>query len=369
MDGPSTEHIMIIDDTPENLQVLSALLEQQGYTVSAFPRGAMALAAAGRKPPDLVLLDINMPVMNGFEVCKAFKADTALRDIPIIFISALDDTENKVMALTSGGVDYVSKPFQTEEIYARVHTHLQLRRAHAVLRRFNEQLQEKVALQVEEINQSQLAMIFALAKLSHTRDDDTGLHLERVQHLCKLLAGTLSGMAAFADQITPEFITTIFHSSPLHDLGKVGIVDAILLKPGRLTPQEFDIMKTHTLIGASTLESVHKTYPSNVFIRMGIDIAKYHHEKWDGSGYPCGLAAGAIPLSARIMAVVDVYEALRSRRPYKDPLTHEKSVEIIQSGSNASFDPRIVEGFLAIEKSFDETYTIMIDSAHAHDVG
>ncbi|MFZ1985205.1 MAG: response regulator [Desulfatitalea sp.] len=361
MDKATQEHIMIIDDTPQNLQLLSTLLQRKGYGVSAFPLGRLALQAAEKKSPDLVLLDINMPEMNGFEVCRQFKSKEALSQIPIIFISAMDNTENKVKALKCGGVDYVTKPFQMEEIYARVNTHLQLHRAQAVLRQFNEKLQARVACQVEEITKSQLAMIFALAKLSHTRDDDTGLHLERVQHLCKILATALSQHSSFCDDIMPEFITAIFHASPLHDLGKVGIADAILLKPGKLTPEEFAIMKTHTTIGADTLSTVYKEYPNNDFLKMGIDIAKFHHEKWDGSGYPSGLSNTTIPLSARIMALVDVYEALRARRPYKEPIPHEQSVSIILDGSAKSFDPQIVEVFSGIAQDFDNTYAQISD--------
>ena len=357
-----SEHIMIVDDTPENLQVLSTMLQKKGYMISAFPRGKMALAAAERKLPDLVLLDINMPDMNGYEVCERFKSRSALKDIPVVFISALTDTEDKVRALKCGGVDYISKPFQMEEVYARVDTQLQLHNAQKVMRQFNEQLKAKVAQQIEEINSAQLAMLFALAKLSHTRDDDTGLHLERVQHLCRLLAAALSKTPAFASTITSEFITTIYHTSPLHDLGKVGIIDAILLKPGKLTADEFEIMKEHTTIGAETLASVYRQYPNNAFIKMGIEIARHHHEKWDGSGYPAGLAGESIPLSARIMALVDVYEALRARRPYKQPFSHEKSKAIIIEGSDGHFDPRIVEGFVDIETAFESFYASMVDA-------
>ncbi len=356
-----SENIMIIDDTPENLQVLSAMLQRKGYAVSAFPRGKMALAAAERKQPDLVLLDINMPEMNGYEVCDRFKSKPGLKDIPIIFISALSDTDDKVRALKGGGVDYISKPFQMEEVYARVDAQLQLHNAQKVMHQFNEQLKAKVSQQVEEINNAQLAMLFALAKLSHTRDDDTGMHLERVQHLCKLLASALSKTPTYQYAITHEFITTIFHASPLHDLGKVGIPDAILLKPARLTDDEFEIMKTHTTIGADTLASVHRQYPNNEFIKMGIEIAKYHHERWDGSGYPTGLSGESIPLSARIMALVDVYDALRARRPYKAPFPHEESKAIIIESSGRHFDPSIVDGFLGIEAQFETYCDSMMD--------
>ena len=356
------KHIMVIDDTPENLQILSALLERKGYAVSAFPRGKMALAAAVVKHPDLVLLDINMPEMDGFEVCAAFKKELSLQDIPIIFISAMTDMEDKVRALSCGGVDYITKPFQMAEVYARVDTHLQLHQAKELLKHFNDKLKMRVAAQVAEINQSQLAMIFALAKLSHTRDDDTGFHLERVQQLCELLAAALAETPQFKDAINDNFIHTIYHASPLHDLGKVGISDAILLKPGRLTPEEFEIMKTHTTIGAETLVSVHREYPHNGFITMGIDIAKYHHEKWNGKGYPTGLSGEAIPLSARIMALVDVYEALRSKRPYKDPFTHERSMEILNEENEKSFDPGIVKTVNAIQEKFKIMYDRMVDA-------
>ena len=355
------ETIMIIDDTPENLHILSALLQRNGYRPSAFPRGQMALAAAERKPPALVLLDINMPGMDGFTVCETFKATPLLSEIPIIFISALDSTEDKVKALKVGGVDYITKPFQFQEVIARVETHLDLRKAKEILKDFNKKLQEKVDEQVAEINQSQIATIFALAKLSHTRDDDTGMHLERVQHLCKLFSEHLVKITDYQHLINDEFITEIFHASPLHDLGKVGIEDSILLKPGKLTPEEFDIMQTHTSIGAATLESVFKQYPNSAFISMGIDIAKHHHEKWDGTGYPSALSGKDIPLSARIMSLVDVYDALRSQRPYKKPFSHRKSVEIIESMSGASFDPDLVSVFLSIQDDFDRTFLSLAD--------
>ncbi|MDL2321798.1 response regulator [Desulfosarcina sp. OttesenSCG-928-B08] len=358
---PDLETIMIVDDTPENLQILTAMLNRKGYGVSAFPRGKMALSAAERKLPDLVLLDINMPEMNGYEVCEAFKANEILKDIPVIFISALSDTEEKVRAFKSGGVDYITKPFQMEEVYARVDTHLQLHHARQLMTEFNKQLKLQVAEQVEEINRSQQAMIFAMAKLAHTRDDDTGYHIERTQQLCRLLASTLSATEPFDALITPEFTESIFHASPLHDLGKVGIADAILLKPGKLTPEEFAVMKTHTTIGADTLASVDAQYPNNAFIQMGIEIARYHHEKWNGSGYPVGLSGESIPLSARIMAIADVYDALRAERPYKTPFTHEKSSAILLEGRGSHFDPRLVDCFFQVEEEIKAMYRALSD--------
>ncbi|PIE65566.1 MAG: two-component system response regulator [Desulfobacterales bacterium] len=353
--------IMIIDDTPENLHVLSTLLQRSNYKTSVFPRGRMGFAAARKKPPHLVLLDINMPEMDGFEVCQAFKDDPQLKEIPIIFISALGSTEDKVKALKLGGVDYITKPFQAEEVYARVDTHLQLYHAKNVLQDFNTQLNQKVREQIEEINQAQIATIFALAKLSHTRDDDTGFHLERVQHFCKLLATEIQNQGLYPNEVDDTFINSIFHASPLHDLGKVGIEDTILLKPGKLTAEEFEIMKTHTLIGAATLESVQSRYPNSAFIKMGIEIARHHHEKWDGTGYPDKLAGGDIPLSARIMSIADVYDALRSKRPYKAPYSHEKSKKIIIENSGTLFDPQLIDVFKSINAQFAETFLSLAD--------
>ena len=348
----SSPHIMIVDDTPENLHLLSNLLRKADYRVSAFPQGGLALRAASQRPPDLILLDITMPDMDGYEVCASLKSDNNLRDIPVIFISALDDAEDKTRAFRAGGVDYITKPFMVEEVYARVQTHLLLRQSQRRLQEANLCLEQRVADQLEEINRSQLGMIFALAKLSHMRDDDTGLHLERVQDLCRILAIELAQREEFTEIITPDFIATIYHASPLHDVGKVGISDNIMLKPGPLTAEEFESMKNHTTLGAATLEFVHAEYPHNEFVKMGIDIAKYHHECWDGNGYPCGLAGKDIPLSARIMALVDVYEALRAKRPYKEPFSHQKAKQIIVEDSGSKFDPQVVEAFCAVDAEF-----------------
>ncbi|OEU50779.1 MAG: two-component system response regulator [Desulfuromonadales bacterium C00003096] len=352
----NSPHIMIVDDTPENLHLLSNLLRKADYGVSAFPHGALALRAASQRQPDLILLDITMPGLDGYEVCAQLKADQTLRDIPVIFISALDDTIDKTKAFRAGGVDYITKPFHVEEVYARVNTHLQLRRSQQQLEAANVSLEQQVAEQLKEINRSQRAMIFALAKLSHMRDDDTGLHLERVQDLCRALAEKLAADSEYAEMVTADFIETIYQASPLHDVGKVGINDKIMLKPGKLTIEEFEIMKTHASLGAATLEFVYAKYPHNDFVRMGIDIAKYHHERWDGTGYPCGLAGEEIPLSARIMALVDVYEALRAKRPYKEPFSHQKAKKIIVDGCGSYFDPQVVNAFCTIDSEFDKIH-------------
>ena len=345
---------MVVDDTPANLKLLQEMLQAKGYRVLAFPGGKIALSAAAKSPPDLILLDINMPEMDGFEVCRRLKADKALKEIPVIFLSALTDTTDKVKAFSVGGVDYVSKPFHFEEVNARVEIHMRLHKLQVELEKHNDHLESLVKEKVREISDSQLATIHALSKLAESRDDETGQHIERTQTFCRCLAEKLRANPHYADSINDTFIENIYHASPLHDIGKVGISDTILLKPDKLSAEEFEIMKTHTTIGARTLQSVRSRYPGNTFLNMGIDIARSHHEKWDGSGYPDGLAGEAIPLCSRIMAVVDVYDALRSKRPYKAAFTHEKACGIILEGAGKHFDPELLNAFTAVEPEFAE---------------
>jgi len=348
------ETIMIVDDTPANLKLLTEMLQGEGYRVLALPDGKKALAAAAKRPPDLILLDITMPEMNGFEACEKLKADPALRDIPVIFISALTETADKVKAFLAGGVDYVTKPFQFEEVHARVRTHLRLCALQLELNRQNQHLERLVKDKVAEISDSQLATIVALANLAESRDENTGAHIERTQALCRLLANALRADPRHAGGITDAFVESVYHAAPLHDVGKVGISDSILLKPGKLTEAEFEVMKTHATIGADTLQSARRKYPRNVLLNMGIAIARSHHEHWDGSGYPDGLAGEDIPLSARVMAVADVYDALRSKRPYKKPFTHAEAAKVIEDGAGTHFDPALVEAFKTVAARFDE---------------
>ncbi|HEX7597864.1 MAG TPA: response regulator, partial [Polyangia bacterium] len=274
----SPKTILIVDDTPENLRVLLELLKQQGYKARAVPNGRLALQAASNEPPDLILLDIMMPEMDGYDVCRLLKQDEKLREIPVIFLSALGDTMDKVRAFDAGGVDYVTKPFQFEEVRVRVETHLRLRRLQVQLESHNRQLQDRVDEQVREISESQMATIVALARLAESRDKGTGKHIERVQIYCRLLAARLrESPGRPASRVNEAYIENIFRASPLHDIGKVAIRDSILLKPGPLTPAEFDEMKLHTTMGAQTLEEVQKAYPKNGFVRMGIEIARSHH--------------------------------------------------------------------------------------------
>jgi putative two-component system response regulator len=348
----SKADIMVVDDQPANLKLMQNMLTRQGYTVRSFPRGRMALAAASRQPPDLILLDINMPEMNGLEVCERLKSTALLASIPVIFLSALNETDDKLKAFRSGGFDYLTKPFDFEEAQARIETQLKLRKLQVRIETQNRDLDKLVKMQVREIAQAQMTTIFALAKLAESRDSETGKHLERVQVLCRLLAGEMSAYAQYSGTINDEYIHNIFHASPLHDIGKVAIPDSILLKPGKLTLEEFAVMKTHAQRGAQTLELVLEQHPANAFIGMGIEIARAHHEKWNGTGYPDGRAGHDIPLSARIMTVADCYDALRSKRCYKDAYSHEESRDLIVISIGNQFDPDVIRAFNSVENEF-----------------
>ncbi|HOO70523.1 MAG TPA: response regulator [Spirochaetota bacterium] len=339
-------NILIVDDTPANLTLLSGILKEKGYRVRPVPSGKLALGAVEIEPPDLILLDISMPELDGFEVCRRLKDDIRFRDIPVIFVSALTETLEKVKAFSVGGVDYITKPFQFEEIEARVETHLKLHR-------YQTYLEELVQEQVREISESQMSTIFALSKLAESRDRETGRHLERVQRYCALLAENLKNEPPYISVIDDTFISNLINASPLHDIGKVAIEDRILLKPGKLTDDEFEIMKTHSAIGAATIEAVHEQYPKNSFINMGISMARSHHEWWNGNGYPQSLEGDEIPLPARIMAVADVYDALRSTRCYKGPYSRSESRDIIEKGSGTQFEPLMVNVFLSKEDDFN----------------
>jgi putative two-component system response regulator len=353
-----TPNILIVDDEPYNLQVLSLILKQRGYKVRPVSGGRMAIQAAKIELPDLILLDITMPDMNGYDVCTALKSDDSLKEIPVIFISALNETKDKLKAFSAGGVDYVEKPFHYEEVQSRVQTHLKLHFLQIELEEHNKKLGELVQAQVKEISESQIETIFAIVKLAEARDDDTGKHLEHTKEFCRMLSIQLSGKPGFKSRINQSFIRDIFYASPLHEIGKVAIPDNILLKKGRHTSEEFEFMKKHAALGAQTLQLVHFKYNNNTFIKMGIEIARYHHERWDGTGYPDRLQGELIPFCARIMAIVDVYDALRSKRCYKPALSHKESCEIIVKGSGTQFDPDVVEAFREINEQLDKEYII-----------
>ena len=355
IDAAAKPVILVVDDTPDNLALMSGLLRDT-YRVKVATGGEKALAiAAGEAKPDLILLDIMMPGIDGYEVCRRLKADPSTRDIPVVFLTAKVEVEDEKRGLEMGAVDYITKPISPPIVLARVKTHLALKASADFLRDKADFLEQEVARRTRELQAIQDVTILSMASLAETRDSDTGNHIRRTQYYVKALAEKLSGHPRFSGVFSEHFIGVLFKSAPLHDIGKVGIPDRILLKPGRFEPAEFEIMKTHTTLGHRAIEIAERQLGMPVeFLSVAKEIALSHQEKWDGSGYPQGLIGDAIPVSARLMALADVYDALISRRVYKDGMPHEKAVGIIRDGAGTHFDPDIVEAFLTIQDDFRE---------------
>ena len=340
--------ILIADDAPENLALLSDLL-QPHYQVRAANSGRRALQVAVSDPqPDLILLDVMMPELNGYEVITQLQADPRTAAIPVIFVTSLEQSADEEHGLALGAVDYIAKPIQPVVVLARVKTHLELKAARDALQDRNLALETEVARRMKENLLIQEVSIRALAHLAEIRDPETGNHLRRTQGYMRALATQLQTHPRFTHFLTADAIEVLVRSAPLHDIGKVGIPDFILLKPGKLTPDEWEIMKTHCRLGRDAIELAESDAEQPVeFLRLAKDIAHYHHEKWDGSGYPERLAGEAIPISARLMALADVFDALISRRVYKTPFPLEQAVAMIREGRGRHFDPDIVDAFLS----------------------
>jgi putative two-component system response regulator len=345
--------VLVVDDTPDNLTLVSGLLKDL-YTVKVANNGDRGLKiAAAAEPPDLILLDIMMPGIDGYEVCRQLKESRGTADIPIIFLTAKSQVEDEQLGFELGAVDYITKPISAPILLARVKTHLALKAAADFLKDKNVYLESEVQRRTRELSVIQDVTIMAMASLAETRDNETGNHIRRTQNYVLLLARKLKEDGRFLDYLSEAAIETLYKSAPLHDIGKVGIPDRILLKPGKLTPEEFEIMKTHTTLGRDAILAAEALLDSpNSFLQCAREIACSHQEKWDGSGYPEALKGDRIPISARLMAVADVYDALISRRVYKEPMPHEKAVEIIRQGRGKHFDPDIVDAFLAIDSTF-----------------
>jgi len=344
--------ILIVDDSPDNLRLLTTVLKHAGLVARPVTSGRQAIKAAEADPPDLILLDVRMPEMSGVEVCRRFKQDERLRDIPVIFISGLQGSDDKVEGFRAGAVDFVSKPFQEHVVLARIKTHLRLRRLQVELESHNLQLERRIAEQVKAATASHLTTIFALAKLAEVRDDDTGQHLERVQVFSRMLGERMREMGLHLAQLTGDFIENLYQTASLHDIGKVGTPDSILSKPGKLTIEEFAEMRKHCVLGARTLAAVLERHPDNQFLRMGVEVARSHHEWWDGTGYPDGLQGTALPLSARIVALADFYDALTSKRCYRPAFSHEDTCRLIQTGNGTHFDPDVATAFANLDGEF-----------------
>ncbi|MBI5751149.1 MAG: response regulator [Hydrogenophilales bacterium] len=344
--------ILVVDDLEANRDMLSRRLQHLGHLVACAESGKEALQLLQDAPFDLVMLDLMMPEMDGYQVLQAIKAQPRFMHLPVIMVSANDEMENVVKCIEIDAEDYLPKPFNPVLMRARVEASLQKKKMHDLEAGYQRELEARVREQVREISSAQLAAIFAMSKLAESRDNETGAHLERMREYCKVLAIRMAQLEKYQRVIDEDFIEAIYAASPLHDIGKVGIPDHILLKAGKLDLAEWEIMKTHAVIGGSTLRAVDEEHPGNILIRMGIDIAEAHHEKWDGSGYPHGLRTESIPLAARILALGDVYDALTSKRCYKKAFSHEDARHIIVQGGGRHFDPEVVDAFHNIEPEF-----------------
>ena len=350
---PEKPTILVVDDTPDNITLLCSLLGEQ-YKNKVATNGPKALKIAETNPDlDLILLDIMMPEMDGYEVCRQLKADPRTKHIPIIFLTAKTQEGDETKGFELGAVDYITKPINPPILMARVRTHIALQEAHKSLEKQNEVLEVQVEQRTRELAALQDAIIIAMASLAETRDNDTGFHIRRTQHYARALALELQRDVKFSGEITNKYVATLYKSAPLHDIGKVGVPDRILLKPGRLTPEEFEEMKRHTIYGRDAIIAAEKSLDApESFLVAARDIAYCHHEKWDGSGYPRALSGEDIPLSARIMALVDVYDALITKRIYKDAIPHETAMSIILEGRGTHFQPEVCDAFVKINDQF-----------------
>ncbi len=337
--------ILVVDDTPENIHLLTGILEDQ-YTILAAINGERALKIAAMDPaPDLILLDIMMPGMDGYEVCTRLKADQKTEKIPVLFVTALTSDENEAKGLGLGALDYLTKPLNPALVKMRVKNHLELKQ-------YSDSLEAMVREKTDELMLTRDVTIETLGSLAEFRDPETGGHIKRTMQYVRLLAEKLQDKPQFKDFLTAEVIENLWKSAPLHDVGKVAVPDRILLKPGKLDPEEFAEMKKHTLYGWMALNSFTSKLGPNSFLGISQEMAYTHHEKWNGLGYPQGIQGPAIPLAGRLMAVADVYDALISRRVYKPPMPHARAVEIIGSGRGTDFDPDIADAFLEFQDKF-----------------
>jgi len=351
--NPGATLILVVDDSPDSLELISSELMKY-YEVHVATDGMRCLELARRvRRPDLILLDVMMPGMDGYEVCRRLKANPDTADIPVLFLSGRTAAEDERIGLEIGAEDYLAKPVNPAVMLARVRAHLRLKAAADYLRDQNSFLEREVARRVRELSVVQDITIYAMATLAETRDNETGNHIRRTQNYVITLATKLAENSKYAVQLPRQDIELLYKSAPLHDIGKIGIPDRILLKPGRLTPEEFEIMKTHAAIGKSSIQAAEQLVGMpDSFLRFAKEIAGSHHEKWDGSGYPEGLAGEAIPLSARLMALADVYDALISKRVYKEAFSHEVARNIIVQGNGTHFDPAVIDAFIALEQDF-----------------
>ncbi len=362
--APEKSTILVIDDTESYLYLMQSILSDS-YHVQLASSGLQGLEIANAfDSPDLILLDILMPTMDGYEVCRQLKANVHTHDIPVIFLTAKSAEDDEKFGLELGAVDYITKPISPAIVLARLRTQLALKAATDFLRDQNSFLAHEVTEHTREVSAIEDVTILAMASLAETRDSDTGNHIQRTQRYVKALAWKLATHPRFSEFLSAQTIGLLFKSVPLHDIGKVGIPDRILLKPGKLTHEEFEIMKTHTTLGRDAIAHAEHMLGCEVaFLKIAKEIAYSHQEKWDGTGYPQGIKGDQIPISARLMALADVYDALINRRTYKEPMSHAEAVNIIVQASGRHFDPDVVDAFMALQDNFQFIAMSFTDSA------
>lgn len=343
-------NVLIVDDIIANLTVLAEMIKKAGFMARPVTSVIQALEAIEIYEPQLILLDISMPDMDGFDLCEMLKSSTKTRDIPIIFISAMNSTVDKVKGFKLGAVDFITKPFELDEVILRVSTHIKIYRMQHELESYNNKLQRLLSEQHNTMMMEYRNMFLTMAKLAEAREKTDELHFINIAKKCRILAMSLQLSDYFEDKISDEFINLIELAAPLHDIGKITLPDNVLCKKDQLTEEEMDIIKKHPRNGSEILKSVNKLKEHSDLFELAAEIANFHHEKWDGSGYPEGLKGEEIPISARIMAIVDSYEALTSKTCYHEPYSHEESMKIIIDEAGKSFDPEIVEIFTKIQK-------------------
>ena len=338
------QRIAIIDDSRAKRTALTYILRDE-FDISGYSSGQEALPELLARPPDLILLDIQMPGEDGFAVIQRLKSYPELMDIPVIFLTGMDGRDIEATGLELGAVDFISKEFVPETILARVRVHLELREYRKSLEKI---IREKTRM-VEHLQDS---IVLSLCDLVECRDAATFGHVNRTVRYTEALGQALLDRGVYADQLGPEVLRDFMRAAPLHDIGKVGINDAILNKPARLTNEEYLIMQRHTVLGGRAIQRAIDSIQAPSFLDVVKDMTLFHHERWDGKGYPLGKRGEQIPLCARIVAIADVYDALISERPYKKPLSHDEAVTIIAEGRGKQFDPNIVDVFLQIHEQF-----------------
>ena len=349
MSGAKPPSILAVDDAPANLRRLANLLRNK-YQMRVANNGNKALELAFAMPPDLILLDIMMPEMDGYEVLRRLKADPRTALVPVIFLTAKTSIEDEEFGLSLGAVDFIHKPISPAIVMARINSQLQIKLWQSFLQNQNSWLQQEVERRLATVTRLQDASIWVMVSLAEFRDESTGNHIRCTQECIQVLAQGMSLLPQYSAVLTPEHIELIAKTAPLHDLGKIAIPDHILLKPGKLTDEEFAMIKSHSQYGDEMLAQAGVLMGEEAtYFEVARQIARSHHEKWDGSGYPDGLAGNAIPLSARLMAVADVYDALIARLPYKEPMTHVQAVGVLVKGCGQHFHPDVIMAFQAVQ--------------------